>query len=64
MSEYKPFRPGEVVPQSGIYGCDCGSRHRWSTDVRGHRFPPLPAGCTGSCWTLTTETHPISGKAV
>ncbi|MFI6122991.1 hypothetical protein ACIBCU_24950 [Streptomyces sp. NPDC051064] len=59
MSEERTsWHPGEVVPESGIYECDCGAGHHWSTDVKGHRFPPgfvhfkqqrLPAG-VGSSW--------------
>jgi expansin (peptidoglycan-binding protein) len=45
------FRPGQVVPASGIYRCDTGCGHSYaSTDVRGHRFPPLPDGCRGGRW--------------
>jgi hypothetical protein len=48
------FHPGQVVPASGIYRCDgTEDGHRYeSTDVKGHRFPPLPAGCHGSGWVL------------
>ncbi|MFJ6940191.1 hypothetical protein [Streptomyces sp. NPDC101132] len=59
MNEDKTsWHPGEIVPASGIYECDCGGEHHWSTDVRGHRFPPLPDVCLGEYWTLKTETHP------
>ncbi|MFJ7146838.1 hypothetical protein ACIQVT_01275 [Streptomyces sp. NPDC100445] len=51
-------RPGEVVPVSGIYECDFGQRHAYSTDVTGHRFPPLQDGCAGSGWKLKTAAHP------
>ncbi|MCV2460948.1 hypothetical protein OEB94_16825 [Streptomyces sp. ICN988] len=54
------FRPGEIVPESGIYGCDCGQRHEYSTDVKGHPFPPLHGACTGSGWRLKTPAHPNS----
>ncbi|MEU9602749.1 hypothetical protein AB0E06_38920 [Streptomyces sp. NPDC048109] len=47
-------RPGEIVPVSGICECDCGQHHEVSTDVAGHRFPPLHNGCTDSGWTLKT----------
>ncbi|MEU0275673.1 hypothetical protein [Streptomyces sp. NPDC006307] len=30
----------------------------WSTDVKGHRFPPLLAGCSGEYWALKTQAHP------
>ncbi|UUY51162.1 hypothetical protein NRK68_30405 [Streptomyces yangpuensis] len=48
------------MPSSGIYACDCGKKHQWSkrTDVRGHRFPPLPYDCAGQAWTLRTQAHP------
>ncbi|MDK1348957.1 hypothetical protein QNO09_38055 [Streptomyces sp. 378] len=51
------YRPGEKVPESGIYQCDCGQSHEYSTDVKGHPFPPLPQGCSGIGWTLKTATH-------
>lgn len=44
----KSWHPGEVVPDSGIYECDCGGGHHRSTYVRGHRFSPLPSGCSGA----------------
>ena len=48
------FHPGQIVPTSGIYRCDVVDHdHSYeSTDVRGHRFPPLPHGCAGSGWVL------------
>lgn len=55
MSETnQAFHPGQKVPVSGIYRCDVPGHedHRFeSTDVKGHRFPPLPGGCTGG-WVL------------
>ncbi|MEU6812932.1 hypothetical protein ABZ920_28920 [Streptomyces sp. NPDC046831] len=54
----KAHRPGQVVPVSGIYECDCGEHHRYSTDIKGHRFPPLPHDCTGSGWILRAAFHP------
>jgi hypothetical protein len=51
------YHPGEVVPESGIYEYDCGQKHQYSTDVKGHRFPPLQDGCSGSGWTLKTPAH-------
>jgi len=45
--------PGQIVPISGIYRCDSPCGHTFeSTDVKGHRFPPLPSGCGGSGWVL------------
>ncbi|MCW2901124.1 MAG: hypothetical protein JWO67_3389 [Streptosporangiaceae bacterium] len=44
--------PGEIVPESGFYECDGDDEHRWSTDVSGHRFPPMPQACRGSGWRL------------
>jgi hypothetical protein len=58
MSETHSFRPGEIVPDSGIYECDCGQGHHWSTDVKGHRFPPLPEGCSGGTWAMKDPAHP------
>ncbi|GAA2332301.1 hypothetical protein OKJ48_29870 [Streptomyces kunmingensis] len=52
--------PGEIVPDSGIYECDCRQHHGYSTDVRGHRFPPPPEGCTGHGWRLKDAAHPDS----
>jgi hypothetical protein len=48
------FHPGQIVPASGIYRCSGGDDgHVFeSTDVKGHRFPPLPAGCRGEGWVL------------
>jgi hypothetical protein len=47
------FHPGQIVPTSGIYRCDTQCGHTFeSTDVKGHRFPPLPDGCGGSGWVL------------
>ncbi|MEU6323336.1 hypothetical protein [Streptomyces sp. NPDC047009] len=50
--------PGEIVPVSGIYECDCGRDHEYSTDVKGHRFPPLHQACSGSGWRLKAPAHP------
>ncbi|MGW3360334.1 hypothetical protein ACWDFL_33895 [Streptomyces bungoensis] len=44
----KVHHPGEIVPQSGIYECHCGQGHEYSTDVKGHRFPPLHEAGSGS----------------
>ena len=48
------FRPGDIVPISGFYVCTVCSGtkpgHRYSTDVRGHRFPPTL--CAGGQWRL------------
>ncbi|MFB7734817.1 hypothetical protein ACFC08_10575 [Streptomyces sp. NPDC056112] len=52
------YHPGEVVPRSGIYECDCGQGHEYSTDVKGHRFPPLHEACSDSGWKLKTPSHP------
>ncbi|GLV76225.1 hypothetical protein Shyhy02_42250 [Streptomyces hygroscopicus subsp. hygroscopicus] len=53
----KVHRPGEVVQGAGIYQGDCGRPHRYSTDVKGHRVPPLPGDSTGSGWTLRTAAQ-------
>ena len=55
MSQNLRYKPGETVPASGIYECDCGQGHHWSTDVQGHTFPPLP--CSGTTWRLRTPAH-------
>jgi hypothetical protein len=57
-SEGDIFRPGEIVPVSGIYECDSGCGHRYSTDVKGHRFPPTQDGCSGEGWKLMQAAHP------
>ncbi|MFC9850584.1 hypothetical protein [Streptomyces prasinus] len=51
-------RPGEIVSTSCIYECDCGEHHEYSTDVKGHRFPPLHDACTGTGWKLKAPSHP------
>ncbi|MYT48924.1 hypothetical protein GTW50_00135 [Streptomyces sp. SID7815] len=33
--EQTAWHPGEIVPESGIYACDFGAGHHWSTDVKG-----------------------------
>ncbi len=50
------FHPGQIVPVSGIYGCtDESHGHRFeSTDVKGNRFPPMPADCSSEGWVLDT----------
>jgi hypothetical protein len=59
-SQEQVHHPGEIVPESGIYECDCGEHHAYSTDVRGHRFPPPNQACTGSGWKLKSSAHPGS----
>jgi hypothetical protein len=47
------FQPGETVPQPGAYACDgegADCPHRFSGDVEGDRFPPLPESCPGTGW--------------
>jgi hypothetical protein len=46
------YKPGQRVPVSGIYVCETGCGHRYSVDVKGHRFPPTPPDCQGSGWRL------------
>ena len=49
------FKPGDVVPQSGIYACTgCNVSNSFSTDVKGHRFPP--SHCHGALWRLVQAT--------
>jgi hypothetical protein len=57
--ETRMFRPGETVPESGIYICTCGDDHLafTSTDVKGHTFPPPPEACSGIGWNLKEATH-------
>ncbi|THA75811.1 hypothetical protein E6U81_36215 [Streptomyces sp. A0592] len=59
MNGTDQWKPREAASQSGIYACDCGTEHLWSksTDVRGHRFPPLPYDCSGQASTLRTQAH-------
>ncbi|GGM16321.1 hypothetical protein GCM10010129_70630 [Streptomyces fumigatiscleroticus] len=52
------FPPGETVPVGGIYVCDCRQHQKYSTDVTGHRFPPLHDNCTGSGWQLRAPAAP------
>jgi hypothetical protein len=59
MADQTVFHPGQVVPVSGIYRCDNAGAEAGdeahvfeSTDVKGHRFPPVPHGCAGSGWVL------------
>jgi hypothetical protein len=55
------YHPGQIVPVSGIYGCgEDADGHRYeSTDVKGNRFPPMPAGCRGGGWVLDkSASHP------
>jgi hypothetical protein len=56
-SSEQVHRPGEIVPESGIYECDCGAGHEYSTDVKGHRFPPLHDACPGSGRKLKSAAH-------
>lgn len=50
------FNPGDVVPESGIYACSqcSGGQISYSTDVKGHRFPP--SHHPGSQWKLVQKT--------
>lgn len=50
------FHPGQKVPSSGIYECDAGCGHQYSTNVKGHRFPPMQDGCPGKGWKLASKT--------
>ena len=58
MPEEQVKKPGEYVPESGIYRCDGksgGCPH--SVNVEGHRLPPLPTDCRGGGWVLETSGH-------
>ncbi|TQM32438.1 hypothetical protein [Nocardia bhagyanarayanae] len=61
LEENEILKPGQKAPASGIYECcgptSCG--HRFSTDVAGHRLPPLPADCKGGGWRLQQPTPHI-----
>jgi hypothetical protein len=50
VSEGDAFQPGQTVPVIGNYECASGCGHRWSTNVTGHRFPPMNDGCSGYGW--------------
>ncbi len=50
------FHPGMEVPDSEFYECDANEGHKWSVNVRGHRFPPLLDGCKGHGWVLKERT--------
>lgn len=50
------FKPGQKVRASGIYKCDSGCGHSYSTNVKGHTFPPMDDGCSGQGWKLESKT--------
>ncbi|MBB3083780.1 hypothetical protein [Geodermatophilus sabuli] len=57
MSRYST--PGQVVPRSGVYRCSSEDGHVFeSTDVKGHRFPPLPRDCPARGGCPSTADHP------
>lgn len=60
-SEEQVYYPGEIVPESGIYECECGDHHRYSADVRGHRFPPPNEGCRPIPFTDLAEENRHAG---
>ena len=44
------YKPGETVPESGIYACDnCGNE---VTCVEGEPFPPCANGCKHPTYSL------------
>jgi hypothetical protein len=66
MAEEKTvYRPGQMVPRSGVYRCAGGDGDHVfeSPDVTGHRFPPVPAGCTGLGWVLERPVGRLWGHA-
>ncbi|MCL4693347.1 MAG: YjzC family protein [Candidatus Hydrogenedentes bacterium] len=49
------YRPGNIVPQSGIYRCNkCGNE---VTCVKGEPFPPCANGCSGNEYYLVRATN-------
>ncbi|MFD4247613.1 hypothetical protein ACFWP3_39415 [Streptomyces sp. NPDC058525] len=59
MKETEQWRPAEIVAHSGSHARACGREHLWSksTDVRGHRSPPVSYDSPGHAWTLRTQAH-------
>ena len=48
------YRPGELVPASGIYRCiRCGNE---VTCVKGEPFPPCASGCAHSEYEMVRAT--------
>jgi hypothetical protein len=43
-ARWSSFHPGQEIPESGFYA---GDSHRWSVNVKGHPYPPLPDSCQG-----------------
>lgn len=56
--EDETFQPGELVPFGGVYECDCGRGHSFSTDFKGYPFPPLPEDCPGTVWRMKSAKQP------
>ncbi len=59
IGETVTVKPGHRAPVSGYDDCDTGCGHRRSTDVHGHRMPPLPDGYRGGTWR-PSERRPTS----
>ncbi|QUH02452.1 hypothetical protein HUO13_18050 [Saccharopolyspora erythraea] len=50
-------KPGEQAPLGGLYECDGGCDHTFSTERDSHVLPPLPDDCVGGAWRLV-HAHP------
>ena len=44
-------RPGDRIPEIGIYECEGQAEHSFEATTLGE-FPPLPEGCQGGRWVL------------
>jgi hypothetical protein len=45
------YKPGDRVPEIGIYECEGHAEHSFEAQTLGE-FPPLPEGCEGGRWVL------------
>ncbi len=43
------YRPGDRVPELGIYVCEGDTEHTFEATTLGE-FPPIPEGCEGDRW--------------
>jgi hypothetical protein len=44
-------RPGDRIPEVGIYECEGNAEHTFEATTLGE-FPPLPEGCESGGWVL------------